>query len=463
MDTTAILGLLKTNPDIGHVPEDQLRWLIDRSECRSHATGEMLFGRGDPTLHMFVILSGKIRLWFEQGGEKREMARLQPGDISGVLPYSRLRQAVGFASTLEPSTFLALHRDHFPEMIRTQYELTEALVHTMTNRVRNFTAQQQQNEKLLALGKLSAGLAHELNNPAAAVVRSAQLLKKHLAYLPEDFKRVIAIRLEPAQVDAVNEAMFRHLQAPPASLGLMERTDREDEVRDWLEDNDIAAADEMAEVFVEAGFTTADLNFVLEQVSHRELAPVLGWMRNVLVTERFVSEIEESSRRISDLVQSVKAYTHMDQAQDRQPVDVHAGIRSTARMLQHKFRKNGVTLVEAFGDDVQPFAGYPGEINQVWTNLMDNALDAMEQGGTLEVKTYMDGPCVFVSFTDSGKGIPPEVLPRIFDPFYTTKPMGKGTGLGLDVVQRIVQRHRADIEVDSRPGQTVFRLYFPTD
>lgn len=458
-----LLEQLQQVEGIAHVPADQLQWLIDRSECRTFGAGELIFEKGNPSQFMFIVLSGRVRVWLDQNGQSREVARLEPGDITGVLPYSRAKIVQAYAVVLQEAQVCMTHRDHFAEMIRTQYELTEALVHQMTNRVRDFTALQQQNEKMLALGKLSAGLAHELNNPASAAVRAAQDLKQHLGYLPDRFKRVIKIRMEDPQIDAVNAMVFEKVAAGPIELSLIERNQREDELTDWLEDHDISQADDYVENLLDFDFREEDLDWILVQTTERELSPVLGWVDQVITTERLVSEIQDATERISTLVKSIKAYSHMDQDQDRQPVNVRDGIYNTLMMLKHKLKKNQITLDKHFPPDLPKVSGYLGELNQVWTNLIDNAIDAMPAGGTLYLSGEVEGSCVLITLRDTGAGIPAEVLPRIFDPFFTTKPIGEGTGLGLDVVQRIIRHHKATIQVDSEPGNTEFRVYLPLE
>jgi signal transduction histidine kinase len=457
---------LRNIPGLLMVPEDQLQWLVDEGEILHLKEGEFLFRPDEPADYLQIIFEGRIRTYISQQGQNQELIVMEPGTITGLLPYSRMKQNRANGVVVKPAVVLRFHRSKFPALIKTRYELTEALVHEMTNRVRSFTALQQQNEKLMALGKLSAGLAHELNNPAAAVVRSAQELKAHLGYQPEKFKKVIKMRLDDAVVDQVNETLFARLaKVEQPHLSLMEKTEREDDLMDWLEDQEIKDADEIASTLVEFGFAEDDLEEVLDRVGEDAFGPVIAWMNNVLATEKLVQEIKDASTRIADLVGSIKSYTHMDRDQDKQLVDLHDGIRITANILKHKFRQNGVQLIESFGPEVPKVPGYPSSLNQVWTNLIDNALDALagQKDGKIEVSSCRLGSTVVVQVIDNGPGIPEEDQSLIFDPFFTTKELGKGTGMGLDVVHKIVQRHRARIAVDSAPGRTEFKITFPLD
>ena len=459
------LRILQEIPDLANVPADQLQWLVDHGKIETFEPGGKLFSPGQMSQYMFIMLEGRIRMWFDQNGSSREVGRLEKGDITGVLPYSRLKEVRAHGSVLETSRVLVVDKKVFPEMIRTQYELVEALVHFMNNRIRNFTTLQVQNEKLMALGKLSAGLAHELNNPSSAVVRVAKDLKEHLGYIPERFKRIIAIRLTNEQVDRVNEHVYEKIQRGVQSYSMLERNRREGDMEDWLDDHHINVGPDVIEGLVDYGFDEDSMDFILDQVSETELEPVLSWVGNVLTTEKYVDEIHDASKRINDLVTSIKSYSHMDQDQDRGAIDVREGIRSTKRMLEHKFRKAKASFDEDFEDPLPLIHANPGELNQVWTNIIDNALDALEEhgGGVVTVRAFTDGPCLKVIIMDNGPGIPSEVASRVFDPFFTTKKMGKGTGMGLEVVQRIVQAHRGNIELHSEPGKTEFIIWFPLD
>ncbi len=443
------------------VPRDQLRWLAENAECSTSEKGEVVFDVGDPVDHMFIILQGSMSLSLRYGGQLKSAGKLERG-VSGKLPYSRMKDATGRGQTLETTRFLRLHESRFPEMIRTQHELVEALVHRMLTRVRDFTKTEQLNDKLMALGKLSAGLAHELNNPASAVVRSAQALREHWRAIPEKFKAVTSIRLSDAQIDTVNDILFTKInKGVKLDYSLMERSAREDELLDWLDDHEVEDADLIAETLTEFDWTTDELDTVLEQVGPQFLQPVVAWLEDVQTSEKLAADIQDASKRIADLVRSIKSYTHMDQAADKSPTQIRAGIDNTLTMLGHKLRGKAIETTVEIPADLPPIMAMPGELNQVWTNLIDNAVDAMETGGKLEIQAEREADHAVVCVIDNGKGIAPEHIDNIFEPFFTTKGMNEGTGLGLDIVQRIMRNHDADIAVRSEPGKTMFRLAFP--
>lgn len=449
-----------------NVPLEQLEWFISKSETITYEEGEFLFEAEKPADHVQIVLSGKFIIYLDRQGKRREVSEMLAKDITGVLPYSRMVKAGGYSKCLEKAEVLRVHRDHFPEMIKEHYELTQALVHVMNNRIRTFVTLQNQNEKLMSLGKLSAGLAHELNNPASAIVRSSNALRNHLKSQPDKFKKVIGIRMTDEQIDTVNDVLFSKIGSHTAScLSLMARADVEDELTDWLEDHGIEEAYELVENLVEFGFTTDDLDRIEEKTGEEFLPPVIGWIESSLATEKMVEEIQDASNRISELITSIKSYTHMDQSGDRQLIDIHEGVRSTCIMLKHKFKRNQVELVEELADDLPKVKALPGELNQVWTNIIDNALDVMGdvEGAKLTIKSWQDREFVRVSIIDNGPGIPEEIKNRIFDPFFTTKELGKGTGLGLDVVMKIVQAHRGDVKVRTEPGRTEFEVCLPVE
>jgi signal transduction histidine kinase len=460
------VSTLKSFEALKNVPDEQLQWLIDNSKARVLSDGEHLSTQGQQLSGPHFIIDGKLVIYFIQNGQRREIATGTAGGITGYLPYSRGIVATTSSQASGELQLLSFPTERLREMIKDQFELTQALVHVMSNRVRDFTALQSQNEKMLALGKLSAGLAHELNNPASAIVRDSASLISHLSLEPKSFKKVIAIRMSDEQVDAVNDELFRLLAIKDRpELSLKEKTKRQDELAGWLEQNDIENAYDLTEVFVDFGFVVDNLESFCSHIPREHCSPVFNWIAQLLVTESMVQDIQESARRIADLVTSVKTFTHMDRGVDKQYADIRIGIKNTLMMLLHKIKKGNVTMVKQFDETLPPVKALIGELNQVWTNLIDNALDAMEDNGqgTLTIRTERDREFVRVYIGDDGPGIPDEIKSRIFDPFFTTKEMGKGTGMGLEVVQRIIRQHNGSIKVNSEPGKTEFVVCFPID
>ena len=463
---TVTVAWLKAIEVLKNVPDEQLQWLIDHGENEIIQDGDSLFEPGKPFSGPHFIISGKLRLFMPQNSIRTELTEFGPGDITGYLPFSRGKVAKLFSKAIGELQLLTVPTTLVPEMIKTQYELTEALVHVMSNRVRDYTALQQQNEKMMALGKLSAGLAHELNNPASAIVRDAESLKKHLRRTPEAFKKLMTIEMDDSQIDALSKEMIRLMELKnDTTLTLKERSAREDELGDWLDERGVENAFELAESYVENGFTVANLETFAGFIPKEYLTQIFTWINNNLVTDRMVDDILEASDRISKLVGSVKVFTHMDSGGDKQFTDIHSGIRNTVTMLGYKIKKSNISLVKNFDETLPPVKAAVGELNQVWTNLIDNGVDAMERNGkgTLTIKTEREREFVKVHIIDDGPGIPEEIRGRIFDPFFTTKEMGKGTGMGLEVVQRIVKQHRGSIKVESVPGKTEFIVCFPID
>jgi signal transduction histidine kinase len=457
---------LKSLEALEQVPDDQLQWLIDNSEEKTFEDGTLLNEPGTPATGPHIIIEGSMRFYMQQSRGRRDFVAVGPGSITGYLPFSRGLISKGFAEAIGDLRVLSFPTERINEMIKGHFELTQALVHIMTNRVRDFTALQQQNEKMMALGKLSAGLAHELNNPASAIVRDSISLSKHLQLAPDSVKGMFAIKMNHEQVDGVTNEMFKILgNKDDTRLSLKQRTNLEDEISEWLDDNEIENGYEIAESFVDFKFKVENLEVLKSHIPGQYLSTIINWMSNKLVAEKMIQDIQESSKRIAELVSSVKTFTHMDRGQDKQYADIHIGIANTLTMLGYKVRKGNITVVEDFDRTLPEVKALIGELNQVWTNLIDNALDAMEPAGkgTLTIKTTRDREFVEVFIIDDGPGIPEDIQSQIFDPFFTTKEMGKGTGMGLEVVQRIVKQHRGSIKVKSKPGFTAFSVCFLID
>jgi signal transduction histidine kinase len=455
---------LQSIESLQEVPLDQLQWWIENSRHYELQEGDFLVKQGEETTGTHVIITGRLHLYITQKNSTQSLTTLEPKDITGYLPFSRGMVNMLDGRALATTQVMTFPFERMNALIHAHFELTQSLVHIMSSRVRESTIIQQQNEKMMALGKLSAGLAHELNNPAAAIVRGSDALQKHLKLQPESFKAATSINMSVEQIDKANTKLFEVLSRKEVPvLTMMQRTRLEDEFADCLEGHGVLNSRELSENFVEYGFTCIDMDDFSKLIAAENLSPVLNWINNNLVTERMVNDIQAASKRIEKLVGAIKTFTHMDRGHDKSYTDIHSGIQNTLTMLAYRFTKGNVELVEDYDTSLPNIQAYVGALNQVWTNIIDNALDAMEvnNSGRLEIKTSRDREYVEVSITDNGPGIPEEIKNRVFEPFFTTKEIGKGTGLGLDVVSRIVKQHNGSLKVTSIPGRTTFDVCFP--
>jgi signal transduction histidine kinase len=457
-DYREALSLIPTFADL---PAPELDWLLRHAGIWELEADDYLFRKGEPADHMWVFLEGKVQILIEQNGQQIPINMLTPGSITGLLPFSQLKVAAGVGIALQHTVVLGMHRRHFREMERECPELVRRLVTVMTSRIREFTKAQEQRDKLLSLSKLSAGLAHEFNNPVAAIARTTAELKKRVDRLPEQMHELVKRQITPRQIEAITAMLEEKAAVTPPSFSSLAQSDLEEALAAWMDDRQVEDSYILAESFVRGGFGVEDLEALAAQVPPSALPPLLVWIESTLIMARLVAEIEAASGRISDLVESVKIYTHMDQAADKQPVNPHGGIQSTLTVMGYKLGEKHVRVETEFMADPPLLLAHPSELNQVWTNLIDNAVDAMPDGGTLRIKTEQAGHFFLVRIIDNGTGIPAEILPKIYDPFFTTKPVGKGTGLGLDVVNRLLQNHQAVISAKSEPGRTEFTVCFP--
>jgi len=452
---------LKIVKEFQHVPDEQLQWLIGQGDTLEIEQGDFLFKAGEPVVISYLVLDGKMRIAAMQSGNQKELRILDPGQFSGYLPYSRATVTPAFCEAIKKSWVFRCSKEKLIAGYGTHYELIEAMVHMMLSRVREFTSIQQQNEKMFALGKLSAGLAHELNNPAAAISRAAALLQTQVAQLPAIFQSVAGLGIEPEKVETISKLVTEKINSEPPALTMMQKAGLEDEVSDWLFDNNLKDTD--PEGLVERGFTINELEVFKDCSTGKNLPVLLEWVSNYLVTNKMAEDIRTSSERISRLVGAVKNFTFMDKNSDRQPTDIHTGIRNTLTMLDYKLRKGNINILENYDNSIPKIKVFPGALNQVWTNIIDNAIDAMEvnRKGNLTITTTHDDRFVKIYIKDDGPGIPEAIKQNIFAPFFTTKEMGKGTGLGLDVVTRIMLQHNGEVKVNSVPGATEFEICLP--
>ena len=465
--TPDLVDALKTVPIFADLSVEQIDWLVAHGTDEVHDDGAMVFTPGSEADSMTAVLEGAIDVLLTIGGQQVPFLTQRTGMVTGLLPFSRLRTYPGSGQAVGRTRIYRLHQSHFDEMLRVAPSLGPRLVALMTDRVREITRLTQQREKMMALGKLSAGLAHEINNPAAAAGRAAASLQDTLRKLP-DLTAALGKggTIDPGLPAALalmtaHAAEAMSAETPPAVNG-HERSAREDALTGWLDRHGVEESWLLADTFVEAGIGVDALESVAATVRAENLLPVIAWFEALVSAQRLAADVHAAAARVSELVAAVKVYSHMDRAGVREPVRLQEGLDSTLVMLGHKLKRAGISLERVFAPDTPEIKAYPGELNQVWTNLLDNAIDAMPAGGTLRMETAREGAMAVVRVIDTGSGIPPDIQPRIFEAFFTTKSVGEGTGLGLDIVQRIVvQQHGGRIDVESRPGRTVFTVRLP--
>lgn len=457
------VDVLRKNEIFSEVPQEQLQWLAGKLDHIFLDEGEYLFEKDAPLNRMVIILKGRIQFLQEQKGSHRVIRELGSGAVTGALPYSRANTATAAAKAGEKSELLILSKEHFREMILEHSQLVEVLVHTMTSRVRDFTKSQQQSDKMEALGRLSAGLTHELNNPAAAIARSAEVLKEQLQEMPSVLEDLLQDKPATSAVGAIQQLIVTLSKEKAAPLSLMERTSLADDWADWLKSRKVKQARTLAESFAEYPLRPEQLPplFHKEKKEGTEIQSLLRWLNYLLNLQKLSENIQHSSARISELVSAVKAYSHMDRSTERERADIRPGIYNTLTLLNFKLKRKNIKLEKEIADDIPEACVFTGELNQLWTNLIDNSIDAMEEGGVLRIKASQEGSFIKVELEDNGKGIPEEVQDQIFDPFFTTKEVGEGSGLGLDIAKRIVDHHEGSIELTSKPGLTRFAIYLP--
>ncbi|GLY44416.1 histidine kinase [Amycolatopsis sp. NBRC 101858] len=451
-----------------HLSEDQLDWIAANAVVEEYEADSTVISEGGEATCFYVLLNGAIRMTRLVSGTEVETNRSdQRGAYFGATQFFVHQENEhtynATVRALSDVTFLALPSKEFSFEFRRWFPMATHLLEGMYLGWRNSDTVIGSRRRLLALGELSAGLTHELNNPAAAAVRATSALRERVAGMRHKLAFLAKKDIDPEllyQLIDVQERLVKQV-AQAEKLSAMQQADREDEITGWFEDRGIDQGWDLADIYVRAGLTTADLDHVLEQVGDTFIDGAVRWLAYALETEMLMGEIEDSTTRISALVGKAKQYSQMDRA-PHQWVDVHDGLDSTLVMLAGKIGP-GVRVVKEYDRSLPKIPAYPAELNQVWTNVIDNALGAMQGEGTLTLRTWGQNEQVRVEIGDTGPGIPADIKQRIFEPFFTTKPVGEGTGLGLDISWKIVvERHQGDLRVESEPGNTRFEVCLPT-
>jgi len=445
-------------PVFADVPDDQLEWFLSQCQEEFLKPGDTYARQGDPAENMFVVLEGEFQARGELNGETIAFA-VKAGDVTGVLPFSRMKRIPISGRAVSNGRLLRFPSAKFPQLVQKMPEVTTRLVGLMSDRIRETTRFEQQRDRLASLGKLSAGLAHELNNPASAAKRAASQLRQILKKIKDASHELGRRELTASQRAEIEnlENSFTQREGPPPDT--LTASDMEEQIDSLLRSHGQTDLWQLSADLARRGITPAALESLFANLEAATARAALIRIAASVEIANLLNEIESSTSRISDLVLAIKEYTYMDQA-PIQNVDVIKSLENTLTILNHKL-KHGVTVKRDYQKVPFLVNSFGSELSQVWTNLIDNAVDAMGGNGELRVRTYRDDSCVVVEIGDNGPGIPPEVEAHMFEPFFTTKAVGQGTGLGLDTVQRIVKKHRGNIQVDSQPGDTRFQVWLP--
>jgi signal transduction histidine kinase len=455
----ALVQCIRQTPLFSGLKDDQLdciRW----GEVIELSSGTVLVEANAPAEFFFLNLGGEIRISRQYDDQEVLLGVNMPGMFMGEIPLLLDAPWHAVVRVSKPTRLFRLNRENFWRMVSTCHMVAKELFRTAANRLRNLEGYSSQRQKLVSLGTMAAGLAHELNNPAAAAKRAAAQLHQTVGTVQSlicELGKVLKLEDWERLLAAENDATRRlHEMAPLDSVA---RSDREEALTRWLDEQNVPEGWKLASTFVNAGLDAAWLESLLSKLTPQSRTAALNWLDARLNLQSLLKLVDQSTGRIADLVKAIKSYTHMDQS-PMQEVDVHEGIESTLTMLGYKLKN--VKVVRTFDRSAPRITAYGGELNQVWTNLIDNAIDAVSGSGKICVSTFVEDNQLVVEIMDNGRGIPPDIQGRIFEPFFTTKGVGSGTGLGLLISHRIVaNRHGGEIEFESKPGETRFKVRLP--
>lgn len=460
MEHDELLQRLKAHAIVGGLPDAELEWLIAHGRVEQYEPGAFVSRKGVPVEGIVVVFSGLMSHMTDQGGTWRKVLDWRGGDVTGQLPYSRMLTAPGNTVVQEPAEALIIPVALLPRVPVECPQLTAALVHVMLDRARTFKQSDLQLEKMASLGRLAAGLAHELNNPASAAARSAQLLSQTLAESDEASRALGATALDASEAAAIERVRTICLNTPATSvLSPLERADREEAFAGWLTRHGVD--DALSAPLAETDVDLPMLDELAGTLRGDKLRAALRWIAAGCTVRGLAREVERAASRVHTLVSAVKGFTYMDRATAPDLVDIKKGLDDTLAVMSPKARGKSAALEVDVPPDLPAVRAIGGELNQVWGNLVDNALDAVSAGGRVTVSAKREGDAIVIRVVDNGPGIPPEIREKIFDTFFTTKPVGQGTGLGLDIVRRLVERNDGRLDFESVPGRTEFRVSLP--
>jgi signal transduction histidine kinase len=454
---------LKKIPLFEDLPDDDLTTLCKMVTTVELKAGEVLFNEGSPGDRVYVLKDGSLEV-VKQSGKREVLLAVndEPGMVIGEMALIEQAPRMATVRARFDSTLLGIHQNQLDTLLNTSPSAGQAILHTALQRWRNTESMLRQSEKMAQLGTMTAGVAHELNNPAAAVQRSADQLQVKLGRFEKIHIRLGQYTCSDEQLRKLNEltgnAQLRSTQY--VDMDPLTRSDREYEIEEWLEAHDIDEGWELAPILVNLDYQTADLEQIAAVFNGSLLRTIIQWLVAISTVYSLVVEISQGAGRISDIVKALKSYSYLDQA-PIQEVDIHEGLDNTLIILRSKTKK-GIQIIRDYAPDLPRITAYGSELNQVWTNIIDNAIDAMDGKGTITIRTRREDQEMVVEIEDEGPGIPPDIQPQIFDPFFTTKGPGRGTGLGLNISSNIiVEKHRGEIKVDSKPGRTTFQVHLP--
>ncbi len=464
MDNNTISELKKVVA-LSVLPEEHLQWIAERTFYEDYEDGELSVKKGDPMDVMWFIPEGRFDFYMDVNGQQVYYFNFQndsaTGGVGGLLPYSRMKVSPGYAYAVGKTRRYSLHKKYFQELEQLNPEFIQRLIGYMTERARSFATTQLQHEKVSALGKLAAGIAHEMNNPASAINRISAELSKRLKENYRLTEKLLEHKISSDRIQQIRLLVEEKESAGKKKLSPLQLMEKEDEIYSWLERRGLPAKYIAGETFAETGITGEDLDSIKNGVAVEAFADVLQWVDNLLISQKILKDLEEASMRISNLVGAIKSHVHMDQTNELQLTNLHNDIENTLTLMGYKLRDKNITVKKRFSDNLPEVPAYIGELNQVWTNIIDNAIDALSKNGEITIETSADSKNAIVKIIDNGAGIPHEIINRIFDPFFTTKKVGEGTGIGLDLVKRIISHHNGEIKVNSKPGRTEFVISIP--